>query len=105
MNDQQKDLIQFLETGFGLTVADTQSLDTESALLKYLLDLLSKRIEFFINSDLDKLMQILYRIDVDDQMTDRAFNMGEIKKISYCLAELIIQRQLQKLNYSRSFNS
>lgn len=53
---------------------------------------------------MDKLLQALYRIDVNDRETDRAFALGEIKAISAKIAELVIRRQLQKLDYSREFH-
>ena len=56
-----------------------------------------------INVDMDKLLQALYRIDVNDRETDRAFALGEINEVSLKLADLIIRRQLQKLDYSREF--
>lgn len=78
-------------------------LDTESAFLNHLQLKLSERIKFFIRTDIDKLMQVLYRIDVDDAMSSKAFDLGEIGRVSDELARLIISRQLQKLEYSRKF--
>jgi hypothetical protein len=52
---------------------------------------------------MDRLLQALYRIDVNDRETDRAFALGEIRQVCDRLAELVIQRQLQKLEYSREF--
>jgi hypothetical protein len=97
-----KDLSDFLQNNFNLIVKENE-LDTESAFLKYLHKALSERIVYFLRSDMDKLMQALYRIDVDDQETDQAFNLGEIHMIAEKLSELIIRRQLKKLNYSREF--
>ena len=50
-------------------------------------------------------MQALYRIDVDDSASNEAFDLGEINKVSERLAELIISRQLKKIEYSRNFSS
>jgi len=97
-----KDLGSFLENNFSLKVND-QELDSESAYLKYLHIALSERIVTFLRGDMDKLLQALYRIDVNDSATDEAFNLGEIHAIAARLSELIIKRQLQKLNYSQSF--
>ena len=97
-----KDLSRFLESNFNLIVKENE-LDSESAFLKYLHKVLSERIVFYLRSDMDKLMQALYKIDVSDRDTDQAFNLGEIHLVAERLSELIIKRQLKKLNYSREF--
>lgn len=96
------DLRQFIENNFSLTLNDS-NLDSESAYLKYLHEKLTDRIVHFLRVDIDKLTQALYRIDVDDQLVDNAFNLGEIHLIAAELSELIIQRQLKKLHYSTQF--
>jgi len=53
--------------------------------------------------NLDKLLQALYRIDIDDKLSDQAFELGEINQVARRLAELIVERQLQKLQYSHQF--
>lgn len=97
------DLIIFLDSKFGVST-EIHELDTESEYFKKLQEALAQRIAFFINSDIERLLQILYQIDISQQDTDDAFNLGEVKKISYALAEKIIRRQLQKIDYARKFN-
>jgi hypothetical protein len=103
MMNKVQELSQILQNNFGLTISDGE-LDTESAYLEHLKLKLSERIKFFIRTDLDKLLQALYRIDVDDSLSNQAFNLGEINLVSNKLAELIILRQLKKIEYSREFN-
>lgn len=101
---KKKELANFLQTNFNFDlVADTSELDTNSAYYSYLKQALAQRIKLMINTDMDKLLQALYRIDVNDRETDRAFSLGEIGLVSDKLAELIIRRQLQKMEYSREF--
>ena len=97
-----KELFSFLKNNFGLTHLGSE-LSSEDAYLKHIQEMLAVRIEFYINSNLDKLLQILYKIDVPQNETDAAFELGEIKKISLRLAERIIVRQLQKIEYSKEF--
>ena len=98
-NDELKDI---LERNFDLIISGNE-LDTESEYLKYIQRKLAARIEVLINSNVERLFQILYRIDVSQVDTDQAFDLGEIKKVSMKLAELIIIRQLKKIEYSRNF--
>ncbi len=102
MDNYHKDLEQILVNNFGLKINEHLP-DDESQFLNELKGALAIRIEFLINRDLDKLLQILYRIDIAQSDTDQAFNLGEVKKISRRLAEKIIIRQLQKIDYSRKF--
>ena len=102
MDGNHKDLEQVLVRNFGLKTNEFLP-DDESLFLNELQKVLAVKIETLINRDLDKLLQILYRIDVSQNDTDQAFNLGEVKKISHCLAERIIVRQLQKIEYSRKF--
>jgi ribosomal protein L29 len=103
--EKQQQLVQNLQNTFNFDIQlESGQVDTESAYFKYIQKKLAERIKFFINTDMDKLLQALYRIDVNDAMTDQAFNLGEVNKVAMKLAELIIVRQLQKLDYSRKFH-
>lgn len=105
-SEKKQQLKQHLENNFNFSL-DLSSLgselDTDSAYFNYLKQKLAHRIMFFINTDMEKLLQALYRIDISEKLTDEAFSLGEIHKVSNKLAELIIIRQLQKLDYSRKF--
>ena len=101
--DTPKELARILESNFNIKLPGGE-IDTESAFYKHLQMALSERIKFFIRTDLDKLLQALYRIDINDELSDEAFNLGEINKVSEKLAELIILRQLKKLEYSKNYN-
>ena len=98
----KKEVANILINNFGLTF-NSSELDSESEYFKKLQGLLAQRIELMIRTDLDKLLQILYRIDVPQKDSDDAFDLGEVKKISMHLAEKIINRQLQKVDYAKKF--
>lgn len=96
-----KDIENFCINQFGLVPRN--ELASNDSGLEYLKDELAKRITFLINQDIDKLLQILYRIDVSQSDTDKAFNLGEVSKISSKLADHIIRRQIKKYEYSSKF--
>lgn len=100
--NKNRELQEILNRHFGVTLHDSQ-VDTESDYLKKVQLLLSERIQFLINTDVERLFQVLYKVDVSQTLADQAFDLGEIQKISMRIAELIIQRQLQKIDYSRKF--
>ena len=59
------------------------------------LDLLTTAVQNLIDSDFERFLNALYRIDVDEQKVNEAFaNEGNVAAV---IAELIIQRELQKV--------
>lgn len=98
-----KELSLILTNHFALDLRES-GVDSESAYLKFLQTKLAVKVEQLIINDLEKLLQILYRIDVSQKYSDEAFELGEVKKVSMKLSELIIKRQLKKITYARKFN-
>lgn len=90
-----KELSVFLQSNFGIVHSSLEY--TKEDYVK----LLSDRIKFFIRTDMDKLMQALYKIDVSDKVTNESFDLGDIDKISQSLGEAIIERQLKKIVYRK----
>jgi hypothetical protein len=102
MTIEKDELISFLKSNFSLTLKDGLP-DSDSAFFQALQKELAIRIEKLINYDMEKLLWILYRIDIDKKLTDEAFSLGEVKAIANALSLAIIQRQLRKLEYRRKF--
>ena len=100
--DSKKELEVFLGEKFSLQSSDTLP-DTDSLYFKEMQKRLAVRIEFYINFKMEELLQILYKIDIPQSQTDKAFQLGDIKEISLKISELIISRQLKKIEYSRNF--
>lgn len=104
LDEKLFDLQRRLESNFNFELTSTvNQIDSDSEFLKELQKKLAARIQFFINSNMDKLLHALYRIDIKEKDVDAAFDLGEVNKVSMKLAELIIVRQLQKLDYARKF--
>ncbi len=64
---------------------------TEDDLLKEL----TRTIEYLIDKDFEKLMQILYRVDVSENKVKQAFGLE--KEVAHQIAKLIIARERQKV--------
>jgi len=107
MSDEEnkKELVKTtLESSFNFDILLKEGeLDNDSEFFKILQMKLGERIKFFIRTDIDKLFQAFYKIDLHEAESDAAFDLGEINKVSAKLAELIIIRQLEKVQYSREF--
>ena len=59
-------------------------------------------IQYLIENDFNKLVQILYRVDVNEENLKRMLGEGATDA-SMLIADLIIHRQLEKLHTKRSF--
>ena len=54
------------------------------------------RIQWLIDYQLERLMHILYRVDVDEPLVQRVFTDTPAAGIASALADLIIDRQMEK---------
>jgi hypothetical protein len=61
-------------------------------------------INELIHSDFNSLVQLLYRIDVDERKLKRLLKDSPHTDAAVLIAELIIQRQLQKIESRNKFN-
>ena len=79
----------FLSVGFEL---ELRSPDIEE-----LKQALAAKLSKLINEDFEGLLQLLYRIDVDEEKAKEALAENPLDKGPYVLAELIIERQMEKV--------
>jgi hypothetical protein len=66
---------------------------------------LSSAVIYMMLHEMEKLMSLLYRIDVNEKKVKQAFAQNDPKLIAPALAELILQRELQKAESRAKFNS
>jgi hypothetical protein len=85
-----------------------QSLEIElplSVSKEELREQLAAHINYLINQDFEKLVFYLYRIDVDETKMRRLLEQREGKNAAGLIADLIIERQLQKMESRKKFRS
>jgi len=58
---------------------------------------LAKHINYLINSDFEKLVSLLYRIDVNEKKLKQWLNTAVGENSAILIADLIIERQEQKI--------
>jgi len=61
-------------------------------------------INELINKDFQSLIQLLYSIDVNEKKIRHYLNENSDKDSAFVLADLIIERQLQKIETRKKFN-
>ena len=70
-----------------------------------LLLLLIDEINYLISHDFNKLVQLLYRIDVSESKLTNLLQEGNSNNASEIIANLIIDRQLEKCRMRNHFKS
>jgi hypothetical protein len=65
---------------------------------------LTAQINQLINEDFEKLVFLLYRIDVDEARMRALLATNENNNSAQLLADLVLERQLQKIKSRRDFN-
>ncbi len=84
------EVVEITNKDVGLSLSAT-SIPNYSALVKEL----TRAIEYLIEKDFEKLMQILYRIDVNEAKVKIAFGLEQ--DVATQIALLIIEREEQKV--------
>lgn len=65
--------------------------------------ILAERIAEMLKDELENLLFIMYRMDIDEQAFQNAMKLGSIPEISQKIAELVIKRELQKIHTRKFF--
>jgi phage-related minor tail protein len=78
--------------------------ENEDARFQELRKVLIRRIEELIEKDVEKLKWILYRIDVNEKKVHEALATNEQLHYPEVLADLIIERQIEKAKTRAQFN-
>lgn len=64
---------------------------------------LSEELVYMLHHEMEKLMNLLYRIDVREKDTKAAFAQSDPKLIAPKLAQAIIQRELEKAQSRKEY--
>ncbi len=81
------------------SIISSENLDTLEQLKEYL----TKKISELIDNNFDKLINTLYRIDVDEDKLQLAFVDKNKSMLPEAIAGLIIERQLQKIEMRKKY--
>jgi hypothetical protein len=78
------------------SIQEGPSKDLRSQLVSFINELISK--------DFNALVQLLYRIDVNEKKLKELLKQNENTDAALIIADLIISRQLQKIKSKKQFN-
>ena|SRR5580765_3866142 len=92
------DLIPMLRQSMEIDLPESISFD----LLK---ERLSSHINFLIQTDFQKLVSILYRVDVNESKLKHLLKENQGLDAANIITELIIERQLQKIKFRNEYRN
>lgn len=87
MTNEETITAELINTQFGLQIAENDFMQFRKKLVT--------EIEYLINHQFEKLLWLLYRIDVSEQKAKEQLTMYP-DKAAEVLSDLIIERQMQK---------
>ncbi len=91
-----KDTAAIISQDFDWPRFDEQIKANNKAAYEQLKKKLTRAIRELIDHDMERLLQVLYRIDVDEKRSDTILSTSPPPKIPEQLAKLVIERELQK---------
>lgn len=87
-----------------VTMESVLSLSSEESLKdKLLFEQLAADINALIQADFEKLVNLLYRIDVSEARLKEMLQANPNRDAGHIIAELLIERQLQKIKLRNEF--
>ena len=100
---QVVEIVKFVEKDF--LMADSTSLipSTDLASLEEFRKHLTEKLKFLLDEKFDTLVNILYRIDISEKKLSQLFSGNNRDSIPASLAEMIIERQLEKLRLRKLY--
>lgn len=109
MNDTEninlKEISQLISKEFALQGINSVLRCDDYNNLKELRNYLSHKIIELMDRNYDLFFKALYRIDISEEKLQRLFAIGNKEFIPSALADLIIERQIQKLEFRRKYRS
>lgn len=99
LNEITAQTTELIRQDFALPVQS----NTEGPTEQELLDQLSAQIFVMIENELEPLLNLLYRLDIDERDIDRAFNPENPEDVHVSLAKAVLERQKRRVYTKRNY--
>ena len=100
--EQNKAALQLIQKDLDLPATDINLVPSPG--LDQLHAYLTMAISELLDKDFNKLLNALYRIDIDEIKVARIINLEDTDNIAPSLAELVIKRELQKVETRKKYS-
>ena len=98
MGYPEENLVAALNDSFGIELKENISLDQ-------LKDRLAEQVNYLVDHDFNKLVSLLYRIDVNETRLRQLLIEHATYDAGRIIADLVIERQLQKIKSREQFQA
>ncbi len=96
MNENEQ-LVSLINKDFG-SLEENMTIPAGSELDRQIIrDKLAFLIAHLMQNNFEKLCQAMYRLDVSEARFDKAMNENELQDIPFAIADLVIEREMQKV--------
>jgi hypothetical protein len=102
-NNQVEEVVKFVEKDFLVNENTSLIPSTEIESLEEFRKYLTDKLKLLLDEKFDLLVNILYRIDINEKKLSELFSGQNREFIPSALADLIIQRQLQKIRLRKLY--
>lgn len=106
MDEEQKevnDIVKFVERDFLISEDNSLIPSTDLISLEEFRKYLTDKLTHLLEEKYDTLVNILYRIDISEKKLSELFSGNSRDFIPGALADLIIERQLQKIRLRKLY--
>jgi hypothetical protein len=100
---QVAEVTRFVEKDFLISENNSLIPSTDIVSLEEFRKYLTEKLKFLLDNKFDMLVNILYRIDINEKKLSQLFSGKNRDSIPTTLANLIIERQLQKINLRKMY--
>jgi len=102
-NNQINEIVKFVEKDFlineNISLIPSARLESLEEFRKYL----TEKLKYLLDEKFDLLVNILYRIDINEKKLSELFSGQNRDFIPSTLADMIIERQLQKIRLRKLY--
>jgi hypothetical protein len=96
-NDTNKETQELIQRDFGLATTHEALGEDE------FFDLLADHVAFMIERNLEELLSLMYRMDINEAMVHRALSPGNPEPANVAIAKLVVERQRQRVETKRQY--
>jgi hypothetical protein len=101
--EQVVEIVKFVEKDFLINDKNSLIPSTDLTSLEDFRKYLTEKLKFLLDEKFDTLVNILYRIDISEKKLNQLFSGNNRNSIPSVLADLIIERQLQKIKLRKLY--
>jgi len=101
--EQVVEIVKFVEKDFLISENNSLIPTTDYISLEDFRKYLTEKLKFLLDEKFDTLVNILYRIDISEKKLSQLFSGNNRNSIPSVLADLIIERQLQKIKLRKLY--